>query len=518
MLNMHFLDNKSTRATKYIARNDENMRNNTFISENDLEQMKFLRSTNNNVCNSIDFEEYGRKLDSLWGEIGLSDDEKNKEVRKLCKDVVSIFSSAIKKLEDERDKLYTDCNYEFDEYNKIARILDRSNVELSFPENISLRDKYSLIHERFSKVNEIYQNNLKMFNSSREKIKQYLQDLDVDAQTVDEFTSTFNEGYSDSLLEKYLTKVSELESLHKDREEKMRIYKSHIQEIALQLDLKVDFEASNIMSRNSLSSRSMSYLEEYHAKLQEMKERNFNRLREILSEIVYCWEYLNIDKQEQEKNYNKYSTISDKVVEASEAELRGLKVQVINRQEERIQEMLQCVGNQIEIDVNTERTGDFEKDFYKFKIIIENLEKIEKHGIFKLCAERNEILNELGSLENRTKRKKCLEKGEMKEKYENENVIRRKKYKLSRVERKLKLQLIQFKEEFKGEIRVNVDHLIDSLDNIILSDFEILSVLSNRKDSAKQRKSVLNLYKKDESIRKRVPSPRRKTDYPGMYT
>jgi hypothetical protein len=263
-----------------------------------------------------------------------------------------------------------------------------------------------------------------------------------------------------------------------DRQTQMVRANSRIATISGELELEIPNNIVNIFARNSLKSDSIAVVSQYGDDLEKLKQERLAQLSEMANQITILWRLLDVNDRDRQSFLDSHATLSATVIESCAYEIERLRnlrrkrlPAIILAQNQKISELRKCFRSSPDsrfASQNDDLESVFEANEAELAQLQEMYQKSEP--IIQVINEREEMLNELSAYQQETA--KSQGKGGKPLDPKKKSKERRLKSLLPRLEKKLLVLLIGFKEENGEDFMWNGVPYSESLKHIMLSDVE----------------------------------------------
>ncbi|EAY09724.1 hypothetical protein TVAG_413720 [Trichomonas vaginalis G3] len=472
--------------------------------------------------------ETSNQITKLWNEIGYTMSETKKEKKQIEEELLNVLATHLQKVQQEKKDIEDKIQQLTENYRNLQQAVgQKPSAEIQLPQT-SLRQRHNEILAQYLALRNQFKDKIQSFQVLQTEIESQFDILGVPAEQRGEFTSVGDKDLSDARYYRFKSKNSELAKEIENRTATMTENLKTINDTLNELDEKIPKEIDDLFLSDSITNESMQKVDEYMRNLNAERENRIKDLKDVAQEIIYMWQILNTSKVEQDKFFATHSTLSRSNIESSKEELKRLQNQriqqlpeIITRQQSEIQQLCDKlhVGTSVDITINPKVITNKEEVFNDYQEEILKLKSIlaDASSFFDLIEQREALVFEQNSIEHarnvRAKSKNNFTEPSIKVKEEND--LRRCRNLLPRIERKLKLALLEFRGRHESDFMWDGQPYIGYLDHIILSDMEINRALnSSRREVRKSRKSVAPTA--EPLLHEKSIKARCKTDVYGM--
>jgi hypothetical protein len=248
--------------------------------------------------------------------------------------------------------------------------------------------------------------------------------------------------------------------------------------LSAELGLEIPNHVVNILVTNSLSDEPIAQVTEYAHGLQTLKDVRFDQITRMATEITRLWCLLDVGEDAREQFLRAHSTLSAAVIESWAKEIKRLMFlraqrlpALIPEKDVRIEQLLSMLHV---IRLQAECGDDFQAIFDRNKEELKDLTELHRkmESFLELIGQKEEMLREL-----RTAKAEPGKKPDPK----NEQKKRKMRALLPRLEKKLYLMLVKFREVNGRDFEWDAEPYINGLAHIILSEVELKAIRARAK-------------------------------------
>ena len=477
-------------------------------------------------------EECESKLNSLWSEIGYTSNEKELQQNQIKEAIISIFQNLIEKTNEEKEKLQHEIDNSLETYTSLSKALGKSQ-QLQYSQDSSLRQKYNEINIAYNKLYKDSKDIISKFKKIQTEISNNFSVLGTPVKDRGEFSSVGNKDLSNMRYQRYIQKNKELNNEIATRESKMSNIKQEITKICSEIEEQVSEEVQNIFNENRLTDDSFAIVNSFLEQMNTEKERRKGIMMDLVKDIAKLWSLLNVSDAEKTAFINSHSTLGLESISFCKGELERLNKlrleqlpQILKNQQESIKQLSIYTHTQPEVDITIDPFKEESKEevylIYDDEIKRLNALKEELGPLLDLVMQREMMLHEYEYLSKLFEQRA---KGQGHTKYispienpkqiiKEENDFRRVKNMIPRMEKKLKLALLEYKVVNGHDFELDGEPYINKLSHIILSNLEISNTLEghNKRSNQKMRKSLAPMIKQEDLAPKEKKDLRRKSE------
>ncbi|OHT03194.1 hypothetical protein TRFO_29502 [Tritrichomonas foetus] len=429
--------------------------------------------------------------------MGLEEDEMSQEKHLLEKEIQNVFAHFI----DSTSKRFHLMEQEIEETIMAhARLLrafkhseDEVNSILDAPADGTLKSRLHTVKNNYNKFHLKCEKQILAFTSIQKQMESLFDQLGVKDRG--DFAEVGDDDFSNERLEKFQKKLQEMKQEVKSRREVFKQKSSNVNELLTQLGEPMPADILSIFDSNNITDASFKTINNFVRDLEREKEKRISEMSEIANEITRLWDLLQIQNDERQKFLQSHSTLSHAEIESCNRELVHLRTlrnrrlpELIEIQKQQIVGILDYLQSEEPIPVYDEADPERAFKFYEEELSKLEAEKKLMSPYIDLINQREEFMAELEDLQKsaaevaKSQGKKPIN---MKKQNKDEQSRRRIKSLLPRLEKKLLLLLIEYKEENGQDLIWKGENYIQNLQHIILSDVEI-----NRAKKGQRKKSM----------------------------
>jgi len=433
-------------------------------------------------------------LENIWLSIGYSDKEKLEKKMEIERIISETFAKYLQDAKDAKSELENLINQRVISYNRLLKALENSNSEpLGFPTEGTLKEKFDFVDRAYKRLLSESKNQIEQFGGLQQQVCQLFNQLGVGQEERGEYSVVGDLDLSNSRLLRFKSKIVELQNEVKTRLTQLSSMYSSILTVSSELEYDLPNDINVILDKKKIDSQSMKKIQEFYHFITKSKEERLQHISRMANEITRMWELLNVGKTERQAFLQSHSTLSDSVIKSCEKEIQSLRKKMVSVFPSLIHEqqgLIEELCSQLNIEVNIRPFESFELDEMESVFNSNNTEiallrkRMEKIApILESINQREEMINEQDTLiKEANDRIKNMGKKpiDSKKVLKDENSLRRIKSLLPRLEKKLKILLIEYSEENNQPYIWNDVPYISHLDHVFLSDIELKKAFSNK--------------------------------------
>ena len=476
--------------------------------------------------------EVENSLFNLWSEIGYTSTERECQQKEIEAQVVQLFQSFVEKTTIEKEKLQNEVLTSLENYNNLKQALGKQ-TEYVFNPNSPLRQQFNEINIAYNKLYKDSKDVITSFKKIHAEVSKNFEILGIPKNLRGEFESVGNKDLSSARYKRFSVKNDELVNEISSRTSKLADLKNKTSQLDKELEEKLPQNIQQFFDNEVITDNAFATIEKYIKDMEEEKNKRVEKLKTILSEIVKMWDLLDISKAERKEFTDSHTTIGINSIKDSESELKKLNAlrakqipQLIISQQETIMQLAAYTHSKPEVDVtiNPHEEECKEEVYGIYADEINRLEKLKESldPILELIMQREVMQKEKDNLmkiftqrgKGKTGTKYISPVENPKELMKEENDFRRVKCMIPRVERKLKIALLEYRAVNNHDFVLDGEAYINNLDHIKLNDLEVARAMVPHH---KTRKSLAPSSLKDDLHEKAKSNLMRRRSENAMY-
>jgi hypothetical protein len=424
-------------------------------------------------------------IEALWSKIGLTSDEKTQEKETIDERITLIFTSCLSDLRNKCSELESEIAKvtqlhisileTFGDTDSAIQSLRQEPPSSARPLRECLRiatEAYNRDKTRYGKLLE----RVELLKSEAQKLFDVLEIPESDRGE----WATLDVKFTTEKLHSLETLVNSMTTDYKLRQEAILNANKLIATLSAELELEIPNHVVNIFATNTLSHASITHITEYAQELQTLKDMRVDQITRMATEITRLWCLLDVGEDARQNFLQAHSTLSAAVIESCAKEIEslvGLRAQMlptlIREQDERIEWFLSTLHV---IRPRAERGEDLQATFDRNEEELKDLTELHRkmEPFLEMIGQREAVLLELQN----------AAKGDPKD----EQRKRRMRALLPRLEKKLYLMLVEFREVNGRDLEWEAESYINGLAHIRLSEVEIKAIRARAKKRNTQGK------------------------------
>lgn len=453
----------------------------------------------------IDFIVDPTNLESLWHELGLLPSEIEKEKNKLNKLISEVRYKARKEASFEKIQINDEIQKIKEHHIKLLRAIGASENECEIVKQTgfegTLRQRLAEVRNNFDIFKPKCAELITEFEELKKQSDELFDKIGYSIEDRGEFAEVGDTDLSKERQQRFREKIRELEEEASERTKEFGILKEKVQNITSKLGCTISPRIDQLLNSNDISTDSIETIQEYLEDLSVIRNSRISQISELALSISHEWDLLDVPEQEKQAFVESHSQLTEKCIQDFSDEL--LRLQKIRN--EKLPELIDRVKYDIlsvcqtlhytqkEIDDTLsnvkEILGDNMKTFSEYENVLFNMKRklALSQPIIDLMKQRDELKKEYDEVETEENALKDNRDDKSLDK-RAEKIRRRYKFVLPRVEKKILIAVLEYKQANGTDFLWDGKKVEDEYSYISLSPAEI----SQLKTDAK-RKSLSSL-------------------------
>lgn len=429
------------------------------------------------------------ELVSLWDQLGLSDEERHEELYRLNTLLQAAKEEPVEAARKERNSLMFKIDDLKKKHVQLLRCTGGDQKQIKAVEargkEGTLRERLRDVQSAFDEFEPIYNEKMKTLKELWDKIQTLCEKLELTDEERQRY-GTFDEANLSPAQEKrYESIVRELETEEELRRKAFQELKEKIEKISGDLGESIEPDFQEFLESEPVSISGYETAVEKYESLTLLKEKRAAMITEFALEISHCWDLLRTSEAERKEFVSSHALLSEANVQDCRNEIEKLRNSIV----ERLPELIVTVKDDIKdiceslhnMSPETENLLALEtEDMDTFKQLDNELLRLKREfvvcqPILDLIKQRSEIIKEYDELMSA----KDVDKTQL------DKIQRRKKCVLPRIEKKLLIQLIEYKDSCGHDFLWDGEVLAEELPHIRLTATELNQTRKTRRSSIK---------------------------------
>jgi len=345
------------------------------------------------------------KLNSVWREMGLSEEEISLQVVAMQKQIESIFQSKLNdemSLKEEYVNLSETLAAEIQKLATETLKVEHLVKEIPEEENVDLMRRLTWLRKEQEALHKIREERLAQIEPMQDSLFQLWRELgqEPDEEFVeigDQITAERIEAFEVHLVVLKQEKNNRVHTLKDICNKICALFDELEYEVTTPLDVEISLyhrgegETDGESTRLGLSNEIIQQLNQRHKDLLDEKISRTERLKQFGSQIQPLWELLQVDTSERHKFFVENTGLGMKVIEKCELELERLE----NLKKEKMQDLVEGARDMIkELWLSMEYGESQKEDFAPYmNSVVYDDELFARHQDYVAeLKEQNEIL------------------------------------------------------------------------------------------------------------------------------
>lgn len=469
---------------------------------------------------------------TLWNELGIPETQRTEEIKALNESFHKMYIEFVSHLSNKCEEARNEINEIHAKHKQAMKAygISDEDIEAIFSSNEyklqtnnllnqldiakKLYETFKLeIHERVSKIENLIHISNELFDI-----------LNIKQKERGEFSALGETDFTRERIDRFKAKIDELTKIKNERKQKEKSLKDGINSLLKELNttLKETMDRET-MNSTLLSEEQLEKLHNLKIKFDKKKEQRVLEISEMAVTITHLWDLLKIADKERSKFLASHSTLGDDVVMSCHEEISKLSAlrdqklpELIAEQRQEVVALWDTLHIAVESrprfsDSDAENLSESERNVQEFKFLESEIIRLKKisvecHGILDSINQREDIINDYNEVLEATAdphRLMSRGRGYAQQLMKEEKARRRYKVSLPRIEKKLYVQLVEYKAKNQIDFEWDGKPYIENLAHI--EQIDIVSSL----DGVKKKKSKKSKKQNDQKIRTLPPSPRK---------
>ncbi|KAH0789634.1 hypothetical protein GPJ56_006136 [Histomonas meleagridis] len=436
-------------------------------------------------------------ISSIWQSIGYSEEEILQEKEKLSKVIQSAIEDYQNQLSQTYEQMKNQVSEKRDEYKQALQAFGLSEeavkAKVSKCLTLTIKESLSNLNNEYSMFIKQHAEMLDKFKSVQKQINELFDQLEIEDRG--EFKEIGKSDFSKERLSRYEAKISQLNSEISTRKNQFQTLEKEIRSISREIEEEIPPSILTILTQKKVSVQSINELHDHKDILLQTREQYQAEYQDKLKTLQKLWNILDIPQKERDSFVKTLKTVGKKTLSKIDTlinDLKGLREsklpQIIKTQQEEISKLekeLHLSEEEIEENpIDPENINDF-YDWLDQRYETLSQKAKELKPVIELIKQREDLVQQNEQLmeENKkTKDPKNQKKPiDQKQVAKNEQMCRRIKSLLPRIEKKLMLALVEYKSRKGAAFLWDGKPYEDQLAHIKLSNTEIHQATAHKK-------------------------------------
>lgn len=457
---------------------------------------------NNSSTFDLDVSVDPTNLESLWYELGLLPSEIEKEKNKLNKLISEVRYRARKEASMEKIRINEEIrNIKF-HHIELLRAIGASKTECDVVEQAghegTLRQRLAEVRSNFEIFKPKCTELITEFEELKKQTDELFDKIGYSKEDRGEFGEIGETDLSKERQQRFKDKIKALEEEVDARTKEFAILKEKILNLTSKLGVGVSPRINQLFESNEISTRSFQIVQEYIEDLSVIRNSRIAQISELALAISHEWDLLGVSEQEKKDFVEMHSQLTERCIQNFSDEL--LRLQKLRN--EKLPELIERIKIEIvsicqtlhytqqEIDDIISNAKEVPDDnmatFSEYESVLFNMKRklVLSQPIIDLMKQRDELIKEYEEVEIEEKAFKDNRDDKTIDK-RAEKIRRRYKFVLPRVEKKILIGVLEYKQTNGTDFLWDGKKVEDDYANISLSPAELSQLRTDAK-----RKSV----------------------------
>lgn len=445
-------------------------------------------------------------LETLWEELGLSPKEIEEEKARLGNLIDEVHHTMKTEAQRKKHNIAKETDEIRKKHESLLRAIGASERECY---EIQSTGKTGTIRERYNEV----KTNFDAFEPKANKVIQEFEKLHAKAVELydkigypqserGEFATVGTTDLSEARKKRFEDQIASLEEEAKERVDALKSLETKVKKICEMLGQTPAPMAKEIFEKEDISTHAFDEINQYYVDISLIKSSRVGQMSELALELTREWDLLGISETERKQFIDSHSSLSEKSIQDCSDEVVRLR----KIHEAKLPELIEKIKDEISSICDSLHYTSEDKDEIMGHVKSEDVtmdvfnscetELLELRKTFILAQPIVDLINQRVEIMNEYN--ECLETEPKPQKGKAapadpkaEKIKRRYKFVLPRIEKKLLIYLLQFKESQGHDFIWDGKKLADDLSHVKVTQAEIhQTTKSTRKKSAGGRKST----------------------------
>lgn len=441
-----------------------------------------------------------KKLEKCWKELGLTKEEIEKEKENLLENIIVILKQEITNSKNKKNKLQSQLNEMKSSHIQLLKAIgygdENAQKILTIGISGTLRNKLRETMEYVKNFKSIVDERIRQFDNAKKKLDILFNKLGYSDADKGEFVEIGKKDLKEERLQRFNAKILELEKEVEEKTVTLEDYKNFIITITKEINIRVLPEIQELFDNGIISRKAFQRYQNYKDEIDTIHKNRSKRLSFLIDEIQKYCDFLKIPEDKKNKIIKNQNCLTEENIKIFEVELEKLKNEVLkhidmyknnikkfyqelNYSDDNIQQKIQ------EIENTVPKPDDKLQVYFAFECHYQNMKKMIEFSktIIQLINQREDILREYNDCIQEEQKNKKIDPIKI------DKIKRRYKTVLPRVQKKLLLHILEYKNEQHQDFMWDGQKVEDSLQGIKLSPTEMLQFKNERRKS-QTRKSI----------------------------
>ena len=479
---------------------------------------------NTSFLSELDITADPTNLETLWHELGLLPSEIEKEKKYLNKLINEVRYNARKNASFEKMRIIEEIQNIKEHHIKLLRAIGATETECDTVRHSgfegNLRQRLAEVRSNFDLFKPKCSELITEFEELKKKSDNLFDQIGYSIEDRGEFAEIGESDLTKERQQRFKDKIKELEAEVAARTKELDDLKEKTLNIASKLGSKISPRIDLLFNSNDISTQSLETIQEYIEDLSVIRNSRIAQISELALAISHEWELLGFTEQEKQAFVESHSQLNEKCIQDFSDELIRLQ----NLRNEKLPELIERVKIEIvsicqtlhftqkEIDETLSKVrevpGDNMATFSEYEAELFNMKRklALAQPIIDLMKQRDEIIKEYEQVEIEEKALKDNKDDKSVDK-RGEKIRRRYKFVLPRVERKILISVLEFKQAYGTDFLWDGKKVEDEYAAISLPPAELSQVKTDAKRKSANSTKLFNSQADGNRSRKSMALP-----------
>lgn len=431
-------------------------------------------------------------LDELWDQLNLTPEQKQAERNKLQNRLKQETEIILKEEFNMKDEMLSQIDELKEKEIQFMKALKKPHKEIEQVSKLgvagSLIRRLNEVKASYDEVLPLYIVRVKLFNDLWNRINALFDKIGYDDSSREGFAYFDNNDLSTEKEDLYNQKLKNLEDEYNERVKSIEDLSERIHKMSNEIEEEISPAIDQLLKSKQVNTVSYTTILDYYEDFTSLRDDRAKQVSSIALEITHCWDLLKVPEEERKEFIVSHSKLSLSNINELENKLNELHSQIESNLTEMTEEIRKEIINicqflhytQEQIDEQLVEQEDEKTTFYNYEKKLIELKKLSasSQSLVQMIQQREDIINQYKSID------------ESKHDPSNEKIKIRYKS-VPRLERKLLIELIKFKEIYSHPFTWDGENYEDKLNHVKLSISEIKQAKTQAHKVTKRMKKVM---------------------------
>ena len=314
----------------------------------------------------------------IWDELGLSEEERARELLSLKEEKEKIKRDFIEETLQKCQELTVEIEETKAQHKHMLQITGAPLSEIEYVEKNglhgTLNERLIQVQDAFNEYEPKFLQKQNTFVRYTYKLTEMFNDLEIPESDREDYTEVGNEDLTDQRLQRFKTKVDNLQVQIKANNKYAEILLEQIHEFNKMLGLETSDEVSKIMSSKAVRPTQLVRLNDEVEKLEKEATENKEKIAVLALDIKRLWDILKVPEEQRNEFIESHTGISFNEIYACVDLINSLNAQ----RNEQIPSLIKEIKKQIKDLCKTLKYTDEQQDEV-FHRAIDHMKKLNEN-------------------------------------------------------------------------------------------------------------------------------------------